>query len=156
MTLDTTSLIEALDRGTIVTDFHATDKESVFRELSGRLQECGYIESVDAFIEAIKERETEGATGIGEHVAIPHGRSDTVKKNGIAIAILHDEIAWESLDNTGAKVVVLFAVGADDAGSKRHLQLLSMLARRLGKEAVVASLLKAKSVDDVIAALTQD
>ncbi|WEV69218.1 fructose PTS transporter subunit IIA [Bifidobacterium sp. ESL0775] len=154
--METLSLDEALDRGTIVTDFHATDKESVFRELSQRLHDCGYIESVDAFVEAIHEREAQGATGIGEHVAIPHGRSETVKKNGIAIAILHDEIEWESLDDTGAKVVVLFAVGADDAGSKRHLQLLSMLARKLGKEEVVSDLLKAGSVDDVIAALTKD
>ncbi|MDF7665762.1 fructose PTS transporter subunit IIA [Bifidobacterium sp. ESL0745] len=154
--METLSLNEALDRGTIVTDFHADSKEAVFRELSQRLCDNGYIASVDEFVKAIYERETQGATGIGEHVAIPHGRSETVRKNGIAIAILHDEIEWESLDDTGAKVVVLFAVGADDAGSKRHLQLLSMLARKLGKEEVVSALLKAASVDDVITALTQD
>jgi fructose PTS system EIIA component len=152
---DSEAVKAALDRGTIVTDLNVKTKEEVFEALAVRLKEQGYIESVDLFLDALHDREKEGATGIGGHVAIPHGRSDTVKKNGIAIAVLHDEIAWESLDDTGAKVVVLFAVGATDAGSQEHLKLLSLLARRLAKADVVADLLKADNVDDVIAALTK-
>lgn len=155
MIVDSASLSEAIDARTVVTGLKADTKEEVFAELAQRLHDAGYIDSVDEFLKAIREREAQGATGIGEHVAIPHGRSDTVKRNGVAIAILDHEIEWESLDDTGAKVVVLFAVGADDEGSKRHLQLLSEFARKLAKADVVRDLLQATSKDQVVAALTK-
>ena len=85
-------------------------------------------------------------------LAIPHGKSQTVKKNGVAIAILEHEIAWESLDDTGAKVVVLFDVGVDSEGAKEHLRMLSLFAKKLGKDSVIDALLKANSVDEVVAA----
>ncbi|BDR52110.1 PTS mannose transporter subunit IIAB [Bombiscardovia nodaiensis] len=155
MTVETESLSEILDRGTIVTGLKVETKEEVFTKLATLLQERGYIESVDAFVAAIHEREGQGPTGIGGHVAIPHGRSSTVKRNAIAIAVLDHEIPWESLDDTGAKVVALFAVGADDEGSQKHLQLLSLFARKLAKDEVTQALLRAQSVDDVVAALSK-
>ena len=91
-------------------------------------------------------------TGIGEHIAIPHGRSETVRRNGVAIAVLNHEIEWESLDDTGAKVVVLLTVGASGEGSSEHLRMLSLFSRKMAKSEVVTALLQAKTVDDVIAA----
>ncbi|KFF31824.1 PTS sugar transporter subunit IIA [Bifidobacterium bombi] len=155
-TMDTAALAEVLDPRIIVTGLEAKGKEDVFRDLADRLEAARYVADADSFIDAIHEREQQGATGIGGYVAIPHGRSDTVKRNGVAVAVLKDEIPWESLDDTGAKVVVLFAVGSDDEGSKRHLQLLSLFARRLAKADVVKSLIAATDVDQVKAALLND
>lgn len=146
------SLSTVLDRNTIVTDLAAHSKDDVIASLTQLLLKQGHIEQQEAFVAAVHEREQEGATGIGGHVAIPHGRSDTVRKNGMAIAILRNEIPWESLDETGAKAVVLFTVGANDDGAQEHLKLLSMFARKLAKSQVVEALLHARSADDVIAA----
>lgn len=146
------TLDDVLDRGTILTDVKADTKEDVFRILAERLFEQGYVESVDAFIDALHEREKEGATGIGNHIAIPHGRSETVKRNGVAIAILDHEIEWESLDDTGAKLVVMFTVGASGEGSNDHLRLLSLFARKMAQQPVVDALLEAKDADEVVAA----
>lgn len=153
--VDAASLGAAIDKSTVVTGLKAKTKDEVFTELTRRLHDAGYIDSPEVFMKALYEREGQGATGIGEHVAIPHGRSDTVRRNGIAIAVLGHEIPWESLDDTGAKVVVLFAVGADDEGSKQHLQLLSEFARKLAKADVVHDLLQAENTDQVVAALTR-
>ena len=124
----------------------------MLRALANAFYQDGYIGDVDEFVKSVYEREAEGATGIGNHVAIPHGKSQTVKKNGVAIAILEHEIAWESLDDTGAKVVVLFDVGDDSEGAKEHLRMLSLFAKKLGKDSVIDALLKANSVDEVVAA----
>ncbi|BDR53913.1 PTS mannose transporter subunit IIAB [Bombiscardovia apis] len=155
MTVETESLSEAIDRKAIVTGLQVETKEEVFAKLAELLHQQGNVDSVSEFIDAIHEREAQGATGIGGHVAIPHGRSDTVKRNAIAIAILDHEIPWESLDDTGAKVVALFAVGADDEGSQQHLKLLSQFARKLAKDDVTQALLKAQTVDDVVEALNK-
>ena len=148
--MDASSLNDVLDRNTILTNLNANAKDDVIDALARRLREHGYIASVDAFVDAVHEREKEGATGIGNHVAIPHGRSETVNKNGVAIAVLGREIEWESLDDTGAKVVVLFTVGASGDGANEHLRLLSLFARKMAKQEVIDALLKAGTIDEVI------
>ncbi|MFT8592016.1 MAG: fructose PTS transporter subunit IIA [Bifidobacterium sp.] len=149
------SIRDVLDRNTILTDLEARNKDDVIEALTDRLFEHEYIQSKDDFIRAVEEREEQGATGIGNSIAIPHGRSSTVQRNGVAIAILHREIDWESLDSTGAKVVVLFAVGASGENSQEHLKLLSLFARQLAKEHVTEKLLKAVDVDQVIDAFLE-
>jgi PTS system fructose-specific IIA component len=148
--MEATSLEGVLDRNTIVIDLKAKTKDEVIKKLAELFFDEGYISSVNTFVKAVYERENEGVTGIGNYVAIPHGKSSVVKKNGVAIAILDHEIKWESLDDTGAKVVVLFDVGDDSEDAKEHLRLLSAFARKLGKDSVIGELLKAKSIDDVI------
>lgn len=148
--MDASSLNDVLDRNTILTNLNANAKDDVIDALARRLREHGYIASVDAFVDAVHEREKEGATGIGNHVAIPHGRSETVNKNGVAIAVLDREIEWESLDDTGAKVVVLFTVGASGDGANEYLRLLSLFARKMAKQEVIDALLKAGTIDEVI------
>lgn len=150
--METTTLARVIDPKTIITNLKAETKDDVLRALANAFYQEGYIGDVDEFVKSVYEREAEGATGIGNHVAIPHGKSQTVKKNGVAIAILEHEIAWESLDDTGAKVVVLFDVGVDSEGAKEHLRMLSLFAKKLGKDSVIDALLKANSVDEVVAA----
>ncbi|KRN30076.1 fructose PTS transporter subunit IIA [Liquorilactobacillus mali] len=144
------SLENFLDKKTIIVDLKVNTKEEVIKVIAERFYEEGYIDSIKEFIGAVYEREKEGVTGIGNHVAIPHGKSNTVKRNGVAIAILDHEIEWDSLDDTGAKVVVLFDIGENSEGAKEHLKMLSVFARKLGKKEVIDYLLKAKSIDDVI------
>lgn len=150
--METTTLAGIIDPKAIITNLKAETKDDVLRALANAFYQEGYIGDVDEFVKSVYEREAEGATGIGNHVAIPHGKSQTVKKNGVAIAILEHEIAWESLDDTGAKVVVLFDVGDDSEGAKEHLRMLSLFAKKLGKDSVIDALLKANSVDEVVAA----
>lgn len=150
--METTTLAGVIDPKTIITNLKAETKDDVLRALANAFYQEGYIGDVDEFVKSVYEREAKGATGIGNHVAIPHGKSQTVKKNGVAIVILEHEIAWESLDDTGAKVVVLFDVGVDSEGAKEHLRMLSLFAKKLGKDSVIDALLKANSVDEVVAA----
>lgn len=143
-------LEEFLDPQVIKVGMKKNDKVSVLIELSNVLKNAGYIDDEETFLEDIYKREEIGITGIGNYVAIPHGKSAAVKKVGVAIGILENEIEWETMDDNGVKVVILFSVGNDPNGAQTHLKLLSKVAQRLGNDEVISSLIESKSVQDVI------
>lgn len=145
-------LNEIIDVNTIKVNMRAETKDEALKVLSDQLLSNGYISELDGFIKDIYSRESEGKTGIGNFIAIPHGKSSYVDKIGIAIGINDREIPWESLDGKGVKGVILFAVGNDNDGANNHLKLLSLFARKLGNDQVVSNLLDAKSADDVVQA----
>lgn len=144
------NVMDVLDRRTIQTGVEAENKDEVIRKMAEMLDNAGYLSDREGFIKDVYVRESEGETGVGEHIAIPHGKSESVTKPGVAIAVLNHEVEWESIDDTGARVVILFAVGADIENARVHLERLAAFSQMLGKESVLQRLLEAKSTDDVI------
>ena len=116
---------------------------------AGKLKNAGYIADVESYVKDIYLRESQGQTGIGHYVAIPHGKSDSVTQVGIAIGKMENEIEWETLDGEGVKLIFLFAVGNDNENAKTHLKLLAEVARNLGNDEAVEQLLSAKTVEDI-------
>lgn len=149
-------ITEVLDPQTIATHLNVTDKAKALNAMAEMLVKAGNVEDKEQFIKDVYEREAIGATGVGNYIAIPHGKSAAVKKPGAAVAVLDHEIEWESLDDTGAKIVILFAVGADDEAAMEHLKLLAMFSKRLGDDAVIKRLLEADDVEDVIHAFVEE
>lgn len=143
-------LKEVLDKRVIDLNMKATNKKEAIRELSEKLKAAGYIGDVDEFISDIYVREAEGVTGIGNYVAIPHGKSDSVTQVGIAIGKLEHEIEWETLDDKGVKLIFLFAVSNDHEYARNHMLLLAEIARKLGNDEAIAQLLNSKTVDELI------
>ncbi|MFL2098595.1 PTS sugar transporter subunit IIA [Marinilactibacillus psychrotolerans] len=145
---------DILDVNTIRPNMKVKTKEEALKELTEQLLEQGYISDVEGFMKDVYDRENEGKTGIGNFIAIPHGKSSHVDKIGIAIGINDTEIPWETLDDKGVKGIILFAVGNDNEGANEHLKILSLFARKLGKDEVVEELLQAKSSNDVVKAFS--
>lgn len=143
------NLKEAIDDRLIEIDLNANSKDEAITLLSQKLKDADYIDDVESFKKDIFYRESLGSTGIGNYIAIPHGKSSSVKKTGVAIGKLVNEIEWETLDGKGVKVVCLFAVGDNPESSQIHLELLSDFASKLGNDEVVEKLLKAESVDEI-------
>lgn len=143
---------DIVDLNTIKTNMNAKTKDEALHELANELLANSYISDIEGFIKDIYAREAEGQTGIGNYIAIPHGKSDFVDKIGVAIGISNEEIPWESLDGNGVKGIILFAVGNDNEGANSHLKLLALFAKKLGNDEVVSNLLKAKKPKDVVAA----
>lgn len=145
---------DIIDLNIVKTNMNVSTKDEVIRELTTLLHTHNYVHDIEGFMKDIYAREAEGQTGIGNYVAIPHGKSEFVDKIGVAIGINESEIPWESLDGNGAKVVILFAVGNDSEGANSHLKLLSLFARKLGNDEVIEKLLLAKNADDVVIAFS--
>lgn len=143
---------DILDKKVIDLNMAAENKESAIRYLSGLLYEAGYITDIDGYVKDVFVRESEGITGIGNHVAIPHGKSDYVKEVGIAIGKTKEMIPWESYDEQPIHYIFLFAVPSDNENAMVHLKLLSELAGKLGNEETMNKLESCNDFADIVKA----
>src|SRR5699024_7751500 len=123
-----------LDERIMGVNLSGRTKDEAIYNLAELLLEKGYIKEVDGFVKDIYYRETLGKTGIGNYIAIPHGQSESVLRNGIAIGSFAEDIEWETLDDLPVRIVCLFCVKAGDGGESEHLRMLAMLAGKLGND----------------------
>lgn len=124
-------------------------KKDVIKELSNLLKEDDDITNTQDFIDDVFLREEEGETGIGQGVAIPHGKSKAVKNTMIAIGLSDHPIPWETLDDKPVTAVILFAVRDQDADTL-HLKLLQKVAILLSDDDFIDKLHAVKNKKDVI------
>ncbi|MBM7587674.1 PTS system fructose-specific IIC component [Bacillus pakistanensis] len=114
----------------IETDLQGSTRDDVIDEMIGMLDHEGALNSKAEFKQAIIHRENESSTGIGMNIAIPHGKSDAVKKPRVVFGIKKDGVDWKSLDGTDAKLIFMIAVPKESVGDA-HLKILQMLSRKL-------------------------
>ena len=91
-------------------------------------------------------REEESTTGIGEGIAIPHGKCDAVKKPGLAAMVVKNGVEFEALDDE--PVTLLFLIAAPNTEDNIHLDVLSKLSVMLMDDNFTESLRNAGSVDE--------
>lgn len=145
---------EILDQRVIDLNMETVNKDEVIRHLAGLLRDAGYIEDLEGYINDVYLRETEGITGIGNHVAIPHGKSPYVEQVGIAVGRTKHMVEWESYDGEPADLFFLFAVPADSEGARDHLRLIAELAAKLGNDTTLGMLRAARTYEDLVAAFS--
>lgn len=147
-------LRKILQEDDILIPMQADSKEEAIRQLAEMLKAHEVVMDMDAFMSDVFLREAEGITGIGDYIAIPHGKSKGVKENRIAVGILQEPIYWESIDELPVKVVILFAVCArkHDA-DQSHLSMMTAVAKSLAYDDVKQRLYEAESRQDVMEAI---
>lgn len=105
-------------------------RDDIIDEMIGKLNAVGALHSDSEFKQAIMSREAESSTGIGMNIAIPHGKSNAVKKPSVVFGIKQSGVDWKSLDGTDAKLIFMIAVPKESEGNE-HLKILQMLSRKL-------------------------
>ncbi|WP_313339584.1 PTS sugar transporter subunit IIA [Lacrimispora sp.] len=148
------AVTEILDKRVIDLSMEARNKDEVLRHLSGLLKKAGYIEDEEAYLKDVYLRESEGVTGIGSHVAIPHGKSDSVSQVGIAVGRTKQMVEWESYDGEPSDLFFLFAVPSNSQGASEHLRLISELAGKLGNAKTMEKLQTARSYEELLEAFS--
>ena len=141
-------LSKIISKDLLIVDSVSQSKQEVLLELANLLEKKEYITNAINFLDDVYLRESEGITGIGNGIAIPHGKSKAVKKTTVAIAVLKNEINWETLDEKGVKVVILFAVQDTDA-TTTHILLLQQVAILLANDSFLDSLKEVSSIDQL-------
>ncbi|MED1569203.1 PTS fructose transporter subunit IIABC [Bacillus paramycoides] len=114
----------------IETDLIGETRDDVIDEMIQKLNHVGALHSKTEFKQAIMNREQESTTGIGMNIAIPHGKSEAVKKPSVVFGIKQSGVDWKSLDGTEAKLIFMIAVPKESEGNQ-HLKILQMLSRKL-------------------------
>ena len=113
----------------------------------------GKINDREAYRAQVYAREEESTTGIGEGIAIPHGKCDAVTKPGLAAMVIKDGVEFDSLD--GRPVTLMFLIAAPNTKDNVHLDVLSKLSVLLMDENFADNLRNAASVDEFLKIVDQ-
>lgn len=143
---------ELLSLESIKLDAAPQDKKQTIDEAIDLMEKSGRINDRAAYEKEVFHRETEGTTGVGGGIAIPHGRSAGVSKPGLAAMVIPKGVDYESLD--GAPVDLLFLIAAPNDGNV-HLEVLANLSRMLMDPALSEKLTHAKSPEEFLNTLEQ-
>ena len=112
------------------------------------MAKSGKLMDVEQYRAQVYAREEESTTGIGEGIAIPHGKCDAVKTPGLAAMVIKNGVDYDSLD--GEPVTLLFLIAAPNTKDNVHLDVLSKLSVMLMDENFTTSLRNAKSVEEFL------
>ena len=123
-------------------------KESALKELTELLYKSGALTDKDAFLNDVLTRESISTTGIGNGIAIPHGKSANVLETTVAIGRCEKQLEWESVDDKPVNFIVLLAVNENDRTGV-HVKLLSQMARKLASEETCRRLVDAKTAEEI-------
>lgn len=129
-------------------DIKSKDKYETISVLVDLLFNENIIQDKERFINIIKKREKIESTGIGDGIAIPHGKDNSVKKTGIAFGRSCDGINFDSLD--GKPVHLIFLVASPLEARKEYLQVVAKIARLLKSTIMRENLMKADNPFAVI------
>lgn len=135
---------EFLDEDAVSCQLKSTTKEDVIRELVGLLVKAGSLKDKDVprIVRILLDREALGSTGIGQGVAIPHGKSDCVTRLVGAVGIAAHGLGFDSLDGEATQIFFLLIAPQDSAGP--HLKALARISRLLKERQFRESLIAAK------------
>lgn len=141
-------ITDLLDKNSISLNAAPADKKETLDLAVELMAKSGKLSDVEKYREQVYAREEESTTGIGEGIAIPHGKCDAVKAPGLAAMVIKNGVEYESLD--GEPVTLLFLIAAPNTKDNVHLDVLSKLSVMLMDENFTTSLKNAKSVDEFL------
>ena len=141
-------ITDLLDKQSISLNGAPKDKKEALDQVVDLMAKSGKINDVEVYRQRVYAREEESTTGIGEGIAIPHGKCDAVTKPGLAAMVVKDGVDFDSLD--GEPVHLIFLIAAPNTEDNIHLDVLSKLSVLLMDEQFTADLLNAKSVDEFL------
>ncbi len=145
---------ELLQKESIALDRKPQDKADAIGQMVELLAKSDSLEDKKKFKQAILERERLSTTGIGEGIAIPHGKSSAVKRAALAAMVVPQGVDFASAD--GAPVHLLFMIAVPAEGAELHLEVLERLAAMLMDEDFRKRLTAAKDAAEFLHILSAE
>ncbi|MBI4373083.1 MAG: PTS sugar transporter subunit IIA [Candidatus Omnitrophica bacterium] len=138
---------EVLDKRAIKIGLHATNKEETLKELVDVLAQVEDIGDPKGILKALIERENLGSTGIGQGIAIPHGKTDKVSRLVAVLGISKFGVDFDALDGEPVYIFVLLVAPKATAGP--HLKALAQISRLLRDPYFCELIRKCKTEEEV-------
>ena len=124
------------------------DKDELLKNAVKLMCRSGIINNEKEYLNSVLEREKESTTGVGNGIAIPHGRCKAVDKAGLAAIVLNKPVEYEALDNK--PVELLFLIAAPEDKGNVHLEILSKLAMMLMDQEFTFKLKNSRTAEEFI------
>lgn len=138
---------ELLNPEAVVADLQSRDKGKVLAELTDALLACDESLQREEVIQVLKERERLGSTGIGDGVAIPHGKLKGIPELMLAFGRSRTGVDFDSMDGKPAHLFFLLVAPEESVGV--HLKTLARISKLLKDSAIRQKLLDADSQKDL-------
>jgi fructose-specific phosphotransferase system IIA component len=146
-------LTEILKPQNILTPMQATTKNQAISELVALLAKNGDIQDANAVLNAVLEREMTRTTGIGNGLAIPHGKCAGTSQLVMAIGKLAAPIDFQSIDGRPVSLIWLLASPPEKTGP--HIHALARISRLMTSDKFRQALAQAKSAQDIYDVIVQ-
>ena len=124
------------------------DKDELLKNAVKLMCRSGIINNEKEYLNSVLKREKESTTGVGNGIAIPHGRCKAVDKAGLAAIVLNKPVEYEALDNK--PVELLFLIAAPEDKGNVHLEILSKLAMMLMDQEFTFKLKNSRTAEEFI------
>lgn len=141
-------ITDLLSKDAIKLNGIANSKQDAINKLVDLMAKNGNLTDKEKYKQVVLKREEEGSTGIGEGIAIPHGKTDAVSKPGLSAMVINDGVEFDSLDGQPAKL--LFLIAAPNTKDNVHLDVLSRLSTLLMDTEFRKSLMEAKTPEEFL------
>ncbi len=136
-------IMDYLNEEWVIPDLQGTDKPSILKELSSVLVRPCQVVSVEELLQVLLEREKLGSTGIGEGIAIPHGRLKKLKEFLVCFGRSLKGVDFDSID--GKPTQLFFLVMAPEKSAVENLKLLGRIVALLKEPSFKKRLIDAQS-----------
>lgn len=146
-------ITEILKKGFILEELKAKSKREVLVELAGAFAKGKPEFDSDAMLHVLLEREKLGSTGIGDGIAIPHGKLAGLEEMIAAFGRSREGVDFEAMD--GKPVHLFFLLMAPENSVGQHLKALAKISRMIKDEAFRKKLLAAKECDELFQVLAE-
>jgi len=147
-------IMDYLNEEWVIPDLKGADKASVLKELSGVLVNPCQVTSVEELLQVLLDRERLGSTGIGEGIAIPHGRLKKLKKFFIVFGRSLKGVDFDSIDRKPSQL--FFLVMAPENSAVDNLKLLSRMVTLLKEPSFKKRLLEAPSRKELFQIISEE
>ena len=145
--------MQQLEEQCIILELESTGKEAVLRELAGAVHDkCPSI-NLDTMTQILAEREQLGSTGVGNCVAIPHGKVPGLEKLLLCFGRSSRGINFDAVDNRPVQLLVMILAPPDMAGE--YLQTLAQVSRLLKDTTTKNKLLRARDTETILELFNQ-
>ena len=144
-------LRQLVDPSLVFIDLPAASRDSILRELAGRLESHGAVPDADDLYDKLVERESLGSTAIGRGVAIPHCKLADLDRVVVAVGLSRDGVEVEAPDQE--RVRLFFVVVSPESSPAEHLQTLAAISKWLRDDRNLERIRRARTREEVNACL---
>ena len=141
-------ITDLLKENSIELNVQSDSKVDILNKLVELMSMTAKIENIEEYKNKVFAREEQGSTGIGEGIAIPHGKSEVVKEPGLVAMVVPNGVDFEAIDQK--KVNLLFLIAAPDNKDNIHLEVLSRLSALLMDEEFRKKLINSKTKQEFL------
>ena len=145
-------ILDVLDKAAVLPDLAGRDKRGVLEEISAAMAP-GLGSDAEHVVQVLLEREKLGSTGIGDGIAIPHGKIPGLRQLHLGFGRSREGIDFEAMD--GQPTSLFFVLLAQEGSVGDHLKMLARISRLLKDAEVRRRLLEAETAEEILTVIDE-